>query len=427
MVGKVDMGFKGLIKKILPPVMLSYYRKLKIKFKLKLKMHKLESFMKSVAKNKDNKVIKVGFIVQLEVLWDKQEPVFAEMHKNSDFEVKLLVVPKTDWSNLNKFDNYDNNFFLRKYPKEAIKVLDEHNNLCNIKDFNFDYVFFPRPYDTYLPEGLRSTDLVKITRCCYIPYGYSLSDNFNDCNVDNSFFDNIYMEFTESKYIQSLLYQKYKKSCEKGIRHFEYLGYPCLEKYLNIKPREKISTITWTPRWSYDIKHGGSNFIEYKDKFLNLCKKLPKDMKVIFRPHPLMFDELIKKNIISTEEKDNYIKELNSLNIKMDLENPIDFILEKTDLLITDLSSIITEFFLTNRPVIYCKKGIEFNRSAKEFEQYMYVTTSWEEVEYYVFELLLERDILKSARREFIDMEFKDIENSAKKIVDRIISDYNKK
>ena len=57
----------------------------------------------------------------------------------------------------------------------------------------------------------------------------------------------------------------------------------------------------------------------------------------------------------------------------------------------------------------------------------MYVTTSWEEVEYYVFELLLERDILKSARREFIDMEFKDIENSAKKIVDRIISDYNKK
>ena len=56
MVGKVDMGFKGLIKKILPPVMLSYYRKLKIKFKLKLKMHKLESFMKSVAKNKDNKV-----------------------------------------------------------------------------------------------------------------------------------------------------------------------------------------------------------------------------------------------------------------------------------------------------------------------------------------------------------------------------------
>ena len=107
------MGFKGLIKKILPPVMLSYYRKLKIKFKLKLKMHKVESFMNSVAKNKDNKVIKVGFIVQLEVLWDKQEPVFAEMHKNSDFEVKLLVVPKTDWSNLNRFDksiHTDNDF-----------------------------------------------------------------------------------------------------------------------------------------------------------------------------------------------------------------------------------------------------------------------------------------------------------------------------
>ena len=202
-----------------------------------------------------------------------------------------------------------------------------------------------------------------------------------------------------------------------------------MEKYLNMKPkpREKISTITWTPRWSYDIKHGGSNFIEYKDKFLDLCKKMPHDMKFIFRPHPLMFDELIKKNIISPEEKDSYIRELNSLNIKMDFENPIDFVLEETDLLITDLSSIITEFFLTNKPIIYCKKNIEFNKSSKEFEKYMYVTTSWEEVEYYIFEVLAERDILKAPRREFIDREFKEVENSAKKIVDRIISDYNKK
>ena len=384
----------------------------------------IEHCIKSVSKSKTNKVIKVGFIVQLEALWNKQEPIFSEMLNRNDFEVKLLVVPNCDWSDHNKFDNYDNNSFLKNYPNEAIKVLDDNNNLCNIKKLNFDYVFFPRPYDAYLPLGLKSTDLVKFTRCCYIPYGYSLSDNFNDGNIDSSFFDNIYMEFTESDYIQSLLFQKYKKSCDKGIRHFEYLGFPCLEKYLNIKPREKISTITWTPRWSYEEKHGGSNFIEYKDSFLNFCKKLPKDIKVIFRPHPLMFDELIKKNILSCEEKDNYVKNLNSLNVKMNFEDPINVVLDATDLLITDFSSIITEFFLANKPIIYCKKNIEFNESGKKLEKFMYQTHSWDEIENYCFKLIDDGDVLRTDRQKFIEQEFSDIQNSSKKIVDRIIKDY---
>jgi CDP-glycerol glycerophosphotransferase (TagB/SpsB family) len=137
-----------------------------------------------------------------------------------------------------------------------------------------------------------------------------------------------------------------------------------------------------------------------------------------------MFDELIKKNILSCEEKDNYVKNLNSLNVKMNFEDPINVVLDATDLLITDFSSIITEFFLTNKPIIYCKKNIEFNESGKKLEKFMYETHSWDEIENYCFKLIDDGDVLRTDRQKFIEQEFSDIQNSSKKIVDRIIKDY---
>ena len=121
--------------------------------------------------------------------------------------------------------------------------------------------------------------------------------------------------------------------------------------------------------------------LNYKDSFINFCRNLKKKIDVIFRPHPLMFDELIKKNIITQKEKDDFLYALEELNIQMDVKSPIDVILNKTDILITDFSSIILQFFLTNRPIIYCKKNIDFNESGKIIEKGMYVITTWDEVE----------------------------------------------
>lgn len=412
------MGVKAFIKKI--PFVYPVINKIRL-YK-NLRYPKLsEKYISHVAKVKRHGKIKVGFIVQLsESCWDKQVDVFNEMILHSDFSVKLLVVPK----NINgEFETYEDNYFFTNYPNYCIKVI-ENNKVINIKKLNFDYIFFPRPYDYYLPKGIRSTDLVKFTRCCYIPYGFSLSDNFNDCNVDSSFFDNIYIEFTESEYICSLLYKKYKNSCDKNIRHFEYLGYPCLNKYLDMKPNPTVKTITWTPRWSYDIKYGGSNFVEYKDSFINFCRNLPKTIDVIFRPHPLMFDELIKKNIITQKEKDNFLYILEELNIQMDVKSPIDVILNKTDILITDFSSIILQFFLTNRPIIYCKKNIDFNETGKIIEKGMYVTTTWDEVEKKCNLLINGIDELSYERENIIKREFSNLGNSAKNIVKRIFDDY---
>lgn len=415
------MDVKKVVKKI--PFIYVFIKKIYVFFLPKI----TELYIRINCKRKTHEKIKVGFIVQLaESCWDKQVDVFNEMRNRSDFDVKLLVVPKNRFSTVDQYEEYVDNYFLKNYPIYSVKVF-ENNTLINIKKMKFDYVFYPRPYDAYLPKGIRSTDLVKFTRCCYIPYGYSLSDSFNDCNIDNPFFDNIYMEFTESEYIKTLLYTKYKKSCDKGIRFFEYLGYPCLKKYIEMNPSLEIMTITWTPRWSYDVNHGGSNFIEYKDDFLNFCRKRTSDINVIFRPHPMMFDELVSKCFITLDEKEKYMEELIKNKVVIDMVSPIDEVLAKTNILITDFSSIIYQFFLTNRPIIYCKKTIEFNESGREFESLLYEANSWTDVETFCKQLMNGNDFLRKDREIFINRKVEDIQDSAKKIVDRIVQDYRGK
>lgn len=422
------MSIKEKIKKI--PMVLPMWHGI-LHCKANCSRNKSENYMKKVIKisredsSKKNRKIKVGFIVQMaESCWDKQVSIVDEMLRNDSFDVKLLVVPEDKWTDTSKFQNYENNYFLEKYPRYSIKALNDDGSCIDVSSMYFDYVFFPRPYDVHLPKKLRSTELVKFTKCCYVPYGYSCSDNFNGCNVENPFFDNIYMEFTESEYIKSLLCKKYSKSCDKKIQHFEFLGYPCLEEYLALQPRNEIKTITWTPRWSYDPVLGGSNFIEYKDNFIELCKSLSKDIHVIFRPHPLMFDELVSKKILSEKEKDDYIKKLNDLNVHIDLKNPIDVVLRETDILISDFSSILVQYFITNRPIIYCKKNIEFNNDVKELEKYMYLADSWNKVETNIKNLISGKDSLAAQRKEFINKKFSINKGSAKRIVERIISDY---
>lgn len=382
-----------------------------------------QKHMKSLKKNPRKQIIRVGFIVQVPGIWDKQVDIYNEMKCRNNIETILLVVPEIGRENSNIADVYKNNYFVTKYP-EAIKVLDEKGEVLNLEELQLDYVFYPRPYDGYLPKEIRCKNVMKHARCCYVPYGFTAADVFNDGNIENEFFNYTYICFMDSKYMQNLLYKKYKKACDKRNRHIEYLGYPALERYLKMPLRDSIKTITWTPRWSYDEKMGGSNFLEYKNRFVLMCEKIPKDIKIIFRPHPLMFDELIKKGLMTEAEKERFLIELALRNIEMDVISPINEVLDKTDILVSDFSTIIGTFFLTGRPIIYCDKGIVFNEVYQNMAEYMYIANTWEDVEKNIFSLLLGKDVYLSNRKMLIEKEYLQCVDSSKKITDYLINDY---
>ena len=364
---------------------------------------------------------KVAFLVQLPEVWDKEEPLYDALINNSKFEVRLIVIPPYNMVTGSIEKEYNNNYFLLKY-KDALPAYS-NGVWIDLKNI-FHYVFYQRPYDYYLPKKYRSYNLVKHTKCCYVPYGFSGSDNFNECNTNEDFFCNMYFCFAESKYSAELLRKKFHSKNEKDLYKIEDLGYPALIPYFSIKPTNKFNRVLWTPRWSYDTKLGGSHFLEYKDTITNLINDYP-NIALTFRPHPLLFEELIIKHMMSKAEIEDFLRYIKKNSIKYDMGRPILEVFRNTDVLITDFSTIIIQFFITGRPIIYCQSSnIILNKSYQKLLEGLYIANNEKEVIVHMKNLQNGNDYLYKKRQEIISELSKYHCNATNSIVKRIEEDF---
>lgn len=385
----------------------------------------LSTYYLKKSKHRSSEKVRIGFIAQIAWSWDKLEKVYEAAVNRDDIETFLFVVPEDNFDTYEIAPDYENNYFCSKYPK-SIKLLDNQGNCLDILQFHLDYLFYQRPFDYRIPKMVNSVRMVKYVKCCYLPYGFTASDAFNYNNLKNSFFDNQYFIFMDSLYMKSLFQRKYSYSIKKGIRKVEYLGYPGLEKYLFLRnENNEDGYITWTPRWSFDSEQGGSTFLKYRNNFLKFVSKTTK--KVIFRPHPLIYSEMIRHNIMSEVEWEEYLDKLRRYNVLIDIQSPIDDILRKTDILITDFSTIIGSFFMTGRPIIYCENGIVFNPVYEEIKKYIYVANEWCEVEKYYNRIISGDDQLMKSRNKYIDDNYMYSIGSSTRIVNQIYEDWRNK
>jgi hypothetical protein len=365
--------------------------------------------------------IRIGFIVQGSTSWDKIEDVYEIARAREDIETFLFVVPPENFDTYEIIPDYTDNFFCNKYP-ESIKAMDENGVCLDLAKYHLDYLFYQRPYDYRLPKELRSDRMVKYTKCCYIPYAFTAFEVFHRHMLKDEFFDNQYLFFAESAYVKSSFEKKYWYSSKKKIRRIEFLGYPSFEKYLNLRGKDSEGYVTWTPRWSFDKVEGGSTFIIYKDYFLEFIRKTRR--KAIFRPHPLIHAEIIRSHIMSEEEWNNYLNELRKLDVVIDMESPIDEILEKTDILISDYSSIIISFFLTGRPVVYCDNGVVLTDEYMEMMKNIYIANSWDDVEKFYGDIDKGNDYMKNQREVYVEENYACAVGSTGKIVDCVCEDW---
>jgi CDP-glycerol glycerophosphotransferase (TagB/SpsB family) len=219
--------------------------------------------------------------------------------------------------------------------------------------------------------------------------------------------------------------EKYRYSAKKKIRRIEYLGYPSFQKYLNWRGTDGEGYVTWTPRWSFDPVKGGSTFVLCKDRFIDFIRRTKR--KGIFRPHPLIYDELMRSHIMTDEEWNDYLGELKSLGVIVDIESPIDDILKKTDILISDFSSMVMNFFMTGRPIIYYENGVPLNEDFLDIMKHNYVAYSWEDVEKYYDCISNGNDYLRAGRDRYIETKYGNSIGSVDRIVDCICEDWKGK
>ena len=192
------------------------------------------------------------------------------------------------------------------------------------------------------------------------------------------------------------------------------------------KESSGATCIMWSPRWSFDGKIAGSHFTEYKDDFIALSKKFGDKVKLIFRPHPDLFNELMRKKLMSREKIMAYDETLKAHNIhrQTTLAGMFDSI-RPVDIFITDYSSIMCPLFLTGRPIIYCEyAGATPLPEYEEMFAALYVAHS-KDVEKYLEELMNGNDPLFERRQEILEKIYDVHKDATKKIVERVVEDFN--
>ena len=182
-------------------------------------------------------------------------------------------------------------------------------------------------------------------------------------------------------------------------------------------------TVLWTPRWSTDSHVGGSNFFKYKDTILQLATN-NLDILFIIRPHPLMFSNFLKTGEMTEEEVTEFkLYCHNSGNVVLDESKSYSDTFWNSDLLITDFSGIVPEYFITGKPIIYCHSNVnfEYTDTTNHLIHCCYEAFDSNDIERYVHELISQEDTMLQKRVEFIDTVFSNVQHNGANILESLV------
>ena len=367
--------------------------------------------------------MRVAFIVITRNKYDKILPIYRAMREREDTEAFLVLCPHSNYNHGRGFWK----FFHDQFPDDTIY---DANSLMDLRKLKPDYVFYQTPYEEVCPfPGFSSKDVVRFAKICHIAYGASLAHIFLDRLLAASakFYRNVYMLFCSAETVKEKFTAKFSESAEMGYQHFEFLGYPALENVdgTAIAPHS-TKRILWTPRWSYDARIGGSHFLEYKDKFIELHERYGDKVELSMRPHMNTFRELQSKGLMSKEEVEAYKRRLKKNDVGLhstfiDLEEEFS----DKDILLTDYSTIIVVYFLTGRPIIYCDfPNAVMLPEYQEMLECMYVARSWEDVERYLDDLVNGIDPLFERRQKAVAKIRAANANATERIIERLLQDF---
>ena len=149
---------------------------------------------------------------------------------------------------------------------------------------------------------------------------------------------------------------------------------------------------------------------------------------IVFRPHPLAFDNFISKGLMTKKEVANYLKNYQNSNMIYDKSSNYYDTFRDSDVLITDFSSIIIEYLMYDKPIIFCHRDMNIlNDYMKEITKICYCVNNWKEVEQVLEKLKKGKDPLKDTRTKFVNENFKNYDGKIKyRIIESIKKDYKK-
>lgn len=358
---------------------------------------------------------KVVFICQYIPSWNRYRAIYDAMRASERFEPIIVCVPSNikdhelvDQAGIEN-DTYE---YFVAHGYDALNALTGGGWL-SIESLEPDYVFYPRPYNSYMPMPYTSDVVSRYARICLFIYGMILSREDMRAVQERGFLRNTFLYFADSEEERTHVESMFKHAHAAGLRQSLCVGTPAFQRMLVEQglpapawdfTAKRQPRFIWTPRWSTNPTLGGSHFLDYKDMLIDYAR-MHRDVDLLFRPHPLTFGNMLETGEMTREDVDAFKQACaDEPNLSLDAESEYYATFWESDALITDFSGIVPEYFVTGKPIIYCagNSTVHLLDYMQELLSVCYVAHDATELEQYM-DLLQHEDPLKDARAQMCD------------------------
>lgn len=386
---------------------------------------------KTAAQPSENEVKKIVFMVHYIPSWIRHKLIYDELCASEKAEAVIVCVP-SDITETNPEKNDIYNYFIEN-GYNAINAINADGSLLDLKLLKPDFVFQSRPYNSRMPKQYNSAEIASYTRLCNISYGTCLANNALYTVMNPDYFKDLSIYFTELPSAKRAFERMYKRGVKAGVQEAKLIGAANLEwmysigkdakdNYPSLKARPRF---LWTPRWSLDPVIGGSNFFKYKEFFLDYMQENG-DVSLLIRPHPLMFNNFVENGDMTKQDETTFRKRCAEAdNIEIDEMNEYADNFWRSDILITDISAIILDYFITGKPIIYCTSDIKIDliEEMHDIIKGCYIANDEQELKECMQMLRCGEDPLKEERERLIEKYFSSsINGCARNIADALIN-----
>lgn len=341
------------------------------------------------------------------------------------YDVRVVVIPDVSRGISHQKQQYlaTKQFFEKRFGSQF--VADGYNlDTGEFLDYSldFDVIYCANPYDSMVNQ-IHGVCYLSTRECLPIYISYGCMPDKYGCKVimpmlEMSLFwkvfaDNVY-SFKD--------YKRFELSRGKNVVLSGYAKMDRLVDFEDAKSEKKRIIIA--PHHSVNLPALPlSNFLNSSDFILELPKKYP-DIQFVFRPHPLLFTNMVNKGFWTQEQVDEYILNIKKQGMMYSVGGDYLQVFVNSDAIIHDCSSFVVEYLYTGKPCcFFAKKNYKniFSKLGKLCLKNYYLAFDHDQICNFIDNVVLKNeDPLKKKREEF----FKELAiyypNASNKILEQI-------
>lgn len=400
---KVELVHK--IESYIPNFVLRAYRKSKRFYFWKLQQIAYKSALRRVQKKNDP--LNVLFINAQPSIW-KYDSLFNLMLKDERFNPMVLVCPLEGRGEELMLSSLEESyaFFQKKgYPVQCAYSTADGSYL-DIKELSPDILFYSTQYPHQLNRQYNQYTLRRYLKC-FVNYAFvNVPGDWSSASAVHGLMWRYFSE-CESNKLLALSYNK------REFQNIRVVGYPIYDEFQNTKgeatdwknPNPKFKRIIWAPHHTIEGQAGllqFSTFLLYHDVMLQLAEKYKDKVQFVFKPHPLLKNNLYEHEAWGKERTDAYYAKWENGENTAFVNGAYMDLFKSSDAMIHDSGSFLVEYLYTRKPCMYLSnydRAAQCNEVGKKALACYYIGKSFEDIEAFVERVLAdEPDSLKGQR-----------------------------